>query len=205
MNNRRGAVPILLVVLVALVAAGGVGYFAFMNTDAEPAFAPMRPEGAVSRPPIVGNPFPPIVSSTPTDNAALWKAYRNTEYGFEFQYPSGWMFENDIASGTIIVKATSFSPTLRVQLLNEPYANVVAQKAERNSVLVGQGLMDRLALHEKSISFSGVVGKEFLYDSPVGQTDQTIILPSGLRTIVISSIKGTNLDGVLATLKFIPR
>ena len=81
MKNNRGFVPILILVLIALGAAGYFGYKYF------------RPTTSINNP----TPFPtPTIGINPKTG---WKIYTNTKYGYSFEYPSQWLINLSVNGG----------------------------------------------------------------------------------------------------------
>lgn len=66
-KNPHGIVPILVVVILALIGLGIIGYLSIKPTITPPSPAPIL---------------------SPTQNlTSNWKVYRNEAWGFEFEYP----------------------------------------------------------------------------------------------------------------------
>ncbi len=97
MQKQKGFAPIIILVgvLVIAVVVGGVY---FLGKQATPKTSQsLQP---TTQPTIQPTTVPPIltpnVNSAPTgaEEAADWKTYTNTKYGFSFQYPSDsdWVF-----------------------------------------------------------------------------------------------------------------
>src|SRR3989344_2481115 len=93
-NNQKGFANIVLVGVLVLVIFGG--YLLLKNST------PADKE---------------IPASQTTDETASWKTYTNSEYGFEFKYPSDYLrkessiyFSEEIPEGT---KVSVESPTCK--------------------------------------------------------------------------------------------
>ncbi|MCK4465705.1 MAG: hypothetical protein KAU83_08335, partial [Bacteroidales bacterium] len=72
-QNKKGIsslLGIIIVIVIAVVAIGGVLAYQYLWVPEE------------SEPMVILEPI-----STPTDETADWKTYRNEEYGFEIRYP----------------------------------------------------------------------------------------------------------------------
>lgn len=103
-NSQKGFVNIaLVVVIIAIIAVGG--YFTFIKKSEpiaqQPITTPVATETKTTTP-------------TPTktvDFAATWKTYTNTQYGFAFQYPSNWGFDDQSANRLGGVDVFVMTPT----------------------------------------------------------------------------------------------
>jgi hypothetical protein len=98
-NNQKGFASMVLIgVIVVLVAVGG--YFAFVKKSEpitqQPVQAPVTTQENTPTPITQA----PNVEKQNADYQALinetanWKTYANTQYGFEFKYPSDWKFHD---------------------------------------------------------------------------------------------------------------
>src|SRR3989344_2592000 len=88
MNQKGFANIVLIVVIVVIVAVGG--YFMFVRKSA-PIVQQPTPTTTQTNTPVSPTP-------TPQGETANWKTYRDTTYGFEMKYPSGWSLKSDILS-----------------------------------------------------------------------------------------------------------
>ncbi|KKT28032.1 MAG: hypothetical protein UW15_C0038G0001 [Parcubacteria group bacterium GW2011_GWC1_44_10] len=86
MNNQKGFVNVVLIVLVVILA-GAVGYFALRKPTTEPVTSPTSNNIQPTQPQVT--PPPANTTQTPTPmsqtNKPGWKVYAGT--GFEVQYP----------------------------------------------------------------------------------------------------------------------
>jgi len=76
-KNNKGFAHLFILVVLALVIFGGIGYYAYKNGQLK----------------LIPSENQAIVSPTPTtgvDETENWKTYTNEEVGFEFKYPSNW-------------------------------------------------------------------------------------------------------------------
>lgn len=72
MNHNKGFVQIIILIFLAAITVGGVGYYIYINGQAR-LFPVNYQEGP---------------SSTPTvDITSSWETYKNNELGFELKYP----------------------------------------------------------------------------------------------------------------------
>jgi len=74
-------IGIVIIVVIAFVAIGGIFAYQYFFIK------PVATSSIVQQ--ILNKPFP--LAGEPTDQTAGWKTYINTEYGFEFKYPSNWV------------------------------------------------------------------------------------------------------------------
>src|SRR5665213_163429 len=81
--NRKGFVPILLAVILAIVVVAGVGIWLFKSKS---QFTPTQTtsnqaQGVTS----TTESLPTVLNAVAV--SSTWKTYTNAEYGFQFQYP----------------------------------------------------------------------------------------------------------------------
>lgn len=78
-NQSKGFIHFILVLILGLVVLAGIGYLAYkngqirLNSSNSPLDSPA-----------------PIVQDV---NTTSWKTYTNSKYGFEFEYPSNWALQ----------------------------------------------------------------------------------------------------------------
>ena len=89
MNQQKGFVNIILVVVVVAILAGAVGYFTFVKKS--------EPVAQQPTPTQTSNPTK-TPTPNPKDETADWKIYTNAQYGFEFWHPSNWGFDDQSAN-----------------------------------------------------------------------------------------------------------
>ena len=88
--NQKGFTNLILV-LVIVVIAGAVGYFALMRKSTLPV--QQTPTPTTSQVPATQQPT--SINPTPSNAITNLKTYRNEKYGFEFQYPFNWSIRTD--------------------------------------------------------------------------------------------------------------
>jgi hypothetical protein len=89
-NNQKGFVNIILIGIIVLLIVL-VGWIWFKNSGYQSLNYYIFHKGM---PPEYCDPGPcgatkPLVATT-TDEIANWKTYKNTQYGFSFNYPNDW-------------------------------------------------------------------------------------------------------------------
>lgn len=77
--NQKGLAPILIVVLIAALAAGGYFIYKLPRTSVTPPTPQTTPA-----PSPTPSPSPAL---TDTEEISNWKTYTNTRYGYSFKYP----------------------------------------------------------------------------------------------------------------------
>lgn len=134
------------------------------------------------------------------DKIISWKTYQDNKYGFEIKYPNNWMFK--VIENKFLIKAPGeIAPILDIDFVDEKYSTILAneqnyfEKWQKEAIEKPSGEINDILL-------AGNTAKEFLYYSPVGFTQQKIILSINNRTVVIGSYKNSILDPVLSTFKF---
>jgi len=161
MNNRSGAVPILLVVLVVLVAAGGVGYFAFMNTGAEPTSREQQP----------------IVTSTPADDVSSWILYTNTAYGYRISHPRSFVVEDSITPQGACVYLLVPETEDRILLASD-------KTEEPCTMTTGRGAYDKRITGTLTIGTTSYAAKG--WSSDTDYEELSVSVPHGERTYWVS-------------------
>lgn len=141
-----------------------------------------------------------------TDPTADWKTYKNTDYGFEIKYPNGWSVEEDLPNKNFLVKFSEIDnyPVLNIRFLSEDYSKVLAQEEKRLAEW-SKDSPEGLNSGEKDITFSEVPAKEFYYFSPIGATEQLILVKKDNLTLQVKSFSNSVLDPILSTFKFIEK
>lgn len=87
MKNNKGFAPIAIVlIIVAVLAVGGIAYYAGKSSTPAPQNVP---ENNVTNNPVVNSNTPP--PTTVTGETAIWKTYKNDKYGIEFKIPQNWI------------------------------------------------------------------------------------------------------------------
>jgi hypothetical protein len=86
MNNQKGFANVVLIVLVVMLA-GAVGYFALRKPTIEPATSPVGNNVQPTQPQVTPPPVNTTQTSPPSSqtNKPGWKVYAGA--GFEMQYP----------------------------------------------------------------------------------------------------------------------
>lgn len=74
MNYKHGFIVSLVLIIIAILVVGGGTYIFTQTKPADPS--------------ATANPTLP--KATSTAQTSDWKTYKNTLYGLEFKYPSGW-------------------------------------------------------------------------------------------------------------------
>ncbi len=78
MTTQKGSATVILLVVLVIVLAGVLVYFAFLKKPGEVAVS------------LTPTPTPTKTATPTPDETANWKTYTNTRYGFEVKYPSDW-------------------------------------------------------------------------------------------------------------------
>ncbi len=109
MNNQKGFTSII-VILITILAVGIVGYFFFVKkTSQVTQQAPTKTQTADPK----NTPEPSVnLTPTPTSNeTANGKIYKNSAYGFEFQYPPNSTVETRQDLNYQYIRLQNYSPT----------------------------------------------------------------------------------------------
>ena len=95
-TNFKGFAHFLLVLLLAFIVVGGIGYYAYKNGQVKLISFQKQ---TVSPTPTSDE----TASQAPTGDLANWKTYRNEDGEFSFNYPhDAGLFENKIGATVII-------------------------------------------------------------------------------------------------------
>lgn len=128
MNQQKGFANIVLIVLI-VVLAGVVGYFALVKKTPEVA------QQINSSTPTSTQTQNPIPTPTPSDETANWKTYKNGKNNFSFRYPNKWSLSN-LGHDNISLKDESGKEvihiTLRLRNLDYDFQNTL-EKAIKSS------------------------------------------------------------------------
>ncbi|MBI4086082.1 MAG: hypothetical protein HY433_02480 [Candidatus Liptonbacteria bacterium] len=142
-------------------------------------------------------PVAPLVSLVKASSTAGTKTYRNTEYGFEFQYPESWKFEENKVYSPFSKFNLIGSPVEGIYISDPIVINVVTPDfAERQfSDLKGTGLTTNIA---------GVVGERYNYTFE-GTEESDIILPFASYKMILGVKKPYEdiFNQILASFKFL--
>ena len=147
----------------------------------------------------------PVVSSnnqaSSTDNI---KIYRNTEWGFEFQYPEDWSFHaNTFGSPFSKFNLVGASPEENGHpnpILPSIVINIATPDFAERAILSIQNL----GATTSSLFVDGVRVTQYVY-SFEGGASMDVIVPHGSATFIFGAIPGykTVFNQILATFKFL--
>lgn len=153
-------------------------------------------------------------TSNSTDQTANWKTYTNTQYGFEFQYPSDMIITADAPSGRfgtgvnysvsqpdskwsygVDVKANTSNQTLK-QVFDENYNTW-------KSIITSGSDFQLKDFYTLDIKVVGIDAKELYIDhfSDIGSTMVSVIY-KGYTYMIAGGVNKGDLDQFLSTFKF---
>ena len=105
--------PILIIILIVLLGAGAYIITKNDTSDTVPVVAPIVDTNA--------DPIDTTDTSTtpvtPSPKTSL-STYTNADYGFSFQYPSGWKLSEDKTKKSVTVKTMDYGATVETQNLD---------------------------------------------------------------------------------------
>ena len=122
MKYNKGLAPVLILVIVlGVLAVGGVAYFAGKSSAPKNIVSDNSnyypPDQQDYNPPVTNTQTPLANSQTNTSN---WKTYTNTQYGFEFKYPTnGYKFGADSPNYTYLFGLSEFRAKVREDVLTD--------------------------------------------------------------------------------------
>lgn len=139
------------------------------------------------------------------DQTADWKTYTNIKYNFEIKYPSNWSVREGSVNKKFSVNFLGGEPApfLIIQFHDAEYINFLTEYQKNFEERLKRNI-EKPPGEINDIQFAGVAAKEFLYYSPEGFIEQSIVLSKNNQTVEIQSVKGSILDPILATFKFTP-
>lgn len=127
----------ILLVAVALTALSIAGYFYFQNKQYK--YVPSKKTPA----------------TTPNDETASWKTYKNEKYGFEVKYPPGWVAEGFEEQKLAPPLSKNSSSTFSFDFQNSKVQEKKKNLFDRENMFVGFQLVDpspTLTIEDRSCS-----------------------------------------------------
>jgi hypothetical protein len=86
--KKKNGFVVFLVILLALISVGSLGYWAYQKYFAPSPSASPKPSAQE------------VIPTATPDLTANWKTYTNSKYGYSFKYPEIWIDVSDPASTT---------------------------------------------------------------------------------------------------------
>lgn len=137
MKQTRGNALVAVLVLIAVAALGGAGYFFRQNQILKSELKTSSPNPSSSS--NNSSPFKPSSNTstqppTPADETANWKTYTDTEQGWQFKYPDKWFLKKlSNTSGSVLV-----SPKPIPQIFEIPNGSISIGLNECTNTTTGQ-------------------------------------------------------------------
>ncbi len=155
---------------------------------------------SVNVPPSTATNASSSASPTMPDNTSKLETYRNTEFGFEFQYPSDWILEDDKSYSPFSKFTRIGAPLEKKYLIYYPSPPFVVNIVTPNFV---DNQFSDLKNIASGIVVGGVSGLRYEYKDE--ESHITIILPLGQYKMILGATKGYDnvLDQILASFKFL--
>lgn len=183
--NQKGFVNITLVVVI-VVLVGVVGYFTFVKKS-KPIVQQPTPTSTTTP----TKTFTPIPISTSQDGTVNWKIYSNSEYGFQFKYPSNWRLydaiQNPTWSGDSYKIRVSYRRGGGVSSPTYCQARPTDQRCQKTQIDGNEAIID----------WGGSEGNEVSID--ISDKDRGLII---LYIMNYAPAEKSTIDQILSTFKF---
>ncbi|HPN54816.1 MAG TPA: DUF333 domain-containing protein [Candidatus Moranbacteria bacterium] len=139
-----------------------------------------------------------------SNDISNWQTYKNNEYGFEFKYPKGWEFKENLDNNEFVIRKGMMSPELKIQFKSEKYSEVLAEEKKFfNEYQQDNKELEQPTGEIKEGVLAGYATEEIFYYSPVGFIQKIIIFSRNDKAILINTYVTADLDKILSTFKFI--
>lgn len=144
-----------------------------------------------------------VIASFNEDSLDNWKMYINKKHGFELQHPKNWELIENLDNNEFTIRRDEWSPELTIKFTDRKYSDVLTEEEKNfNEYQKDNASLEQPTGEIKKGVFANYATREFIYYSPVGFVQQTIIFPKNDQTVIIESYIGTDLDKILSTFKF---
>lgn len=202
-TNHKAVYSVLITVIVLLI--GAVAYLAMGRKSEQPNNQQTNNTQTLSPTPNpTPNPTPtPIPNPTSTNPTADWKTYSNTQYGFEFKYPSN--NETEITQDGGRIRIQNYNPNTDALRLKQNeyylYVNVVPSDASCLSEISNSKVITSTSNYKV---YTGTASEQG------GDTGGTVYVLCAVKTgqypyysmSVTENSSGTIANNIFSTFKF---
>ncbi|MFC1595206.1 hypothetical protein ACFL3E_02140 [Patescibacteria group bacterium] len=196
MNTQKGALGIIVGIIVAVLILGGGGYYIFNNYQNIDGGCTEElkicPDGSTVGRVGLNCEFEecPEVADEIIDETSNWQTYKNEEYGFEIKYPQDWLVVNELDNGANFADSNEIN-----------YRKIAVWVYEENpeqSIMATDGIFKYADTEFQGLSARRLEGES----GSTGRDVTVLIFESGNNFYVIHSPPDL-FDEVVATFSFI--
>ena len=181
---RRGFAPIIILLLVAVIVALGVGGYVALKKNQE---SRSKNNAAVTQAP------------TTVVDTSTWKTYTNSQYGFEFRYPPIWgIMPGSLGVSVGPVGSTPTDIPLSVVVFDQPLETAEAQ--------LDEAYVKSHAAIKSEISINDIPAVKYSSTASAAISADIILVPFLSKTYEIIIIHTSYINQsmqILSTFKFI--
>ncbi|MFH1233258.1 MAG: Ser-Thr-rich GPI-anchored membrane family protein [Patescibacteria group bacterium] len=153
---------------------------------------------------------------TSANQVAGWQTYTNTQYGFEFKYPSDWKFKSGYFIKNIYEKDFSCSEFYgtctapEISVVVQPYnmveenwlKEIVENKSTKETVLIGNKMITKVDMTDPNVTdFNAFNARSFYYVLDSKEINSLIIFHTYTNNKELASYKSV-IEQMISTFKF---